>query len=299
MNTLPLKDAVQYLARLAERFRRFSSELRPPARQGVEYHIDDMILTNPWRALRYFRFEYSVSMAYSLVVLLVTIWFLAEERAKLQATKFVFFYYWLLVGTVLHPANALAKLLILMCLYNMPDTETLIVRRLMLLIRSNIFSWNERTSFVLYNFYALGMCKLASGNICGSLRDDVYRFCYFQCCSLLLRLANLFVRFFFEYCCFTRAVHFDTIISRGATAEEIAAIPVEDFRGEQSAAQWCGICLEHFQPGDKLRKLPCSRQHYFHKTCTDTWLRSQNVCPYCRKSLRKPRTAVRGEATHS
>ncbi len=291
MNQKPLKYAITYLAHLEERFRRFYSEVRPPARQGHQYDIDNMILTDPERTLKYFEFEYTLAASYSLISAIVTIWFFAETKSDLRKPEYIFFYYWLLVGVILHPFNSLVKLLITLWLYRIPPSETLITRRLMLLIRSNLFYWNEKTSFVLYNYYALGLCKLACGNVCGNLRNSLYRFSHFLSCSLLLRLGNLFIRFFFEYYCHTRTVNFESIINHGATAEEIAAIPVEEFSEDQTAqatVQWCGICLEYFHPGDKVKKLPCSLKHYFHKHCTDAWLRTQNMCPYCRQSLRKP-----------
>jgi len=40
----------------------------------------------------------------------------------------------------------------------------------------------------------------------------------------------------------------------------------------------CSICMENFQPEDKVRKLLCS--HIFHAECIDRWLmHSSNTCP--------------------
>ncbi|GJN13818.1 hypothetical protein PR202_gb00564 [Eleusine coracana subsp. coracana] len=45
----------------------------------------------------------------------------------------------------------------------------------------------------------------------------------------------------------------------------------------------CGVCLEDFETGNKLRTMPCS--HSFHEDCIFNWLRLSHVCPLCRFPL--------------
>ncbi|CAB9511631.1 Receptor homology region, transmembrane domain-and RING domain-containing protein [Seminavis robusta] len=66
---------------------------------------------------------------------------------------------------------------------------------------------------------------------------------------------------------------------------------------KESEADFCVICLEHFQDGDRLRVLPCD--HSFHVGCIDRWLSgSQSFddcytsgCPTCKKQPIKPRSS--------
>ncbi|CAN6482189.1 unnamed protein product [Victoria cruziana] len=45
----------------------------------------------------------------------------------------------------------------------------------------------------------------------------------------------------------------------------------------------CAVCLEHFKVGELTVHLPCS--HYFHSACVIPWLKTQSICPCCRKQI--------------
>lgn len=78
-------------------------------------------------------------------------------------------------------------------------------------------------------------------------------------------------------------------VPKGATQEQIAALPVSAFHapaGGHSAeqrdteVQQCNVCLEDFSPGEMLRTLPCL--HRFHVACIDRWLPTNRSCPVCK-----------------
>ena len=45
----------------------------------------------------------------------------------------------------------------------------------------------------------------------------------------------------------------------------------------------CTVCQEDFKIGETVKKLNCD--HYFHNDCIMPWLRVQNTCPMCRKTI--------------
>ena len=280
------------LLKLLRRIKRYPHEIRIPGTNGGEYEVDDMIISGPKHTCFYFRFEYILSTIFSFTVVIVTLFFnLFDTENSNSKQQFTLLKYWLRIGIILHLCAAIPKALILRRLFKIPlDNERLIVRRLMILVRSNVFFWNDKVSFVMYNYYIFGMSKLASSNICGSMASNLYRLCHFIICCFLLRLGNLFMRFFVEYYILTRNINYESIIDQGASQEEIDALPISIYgtaeANPESDSQWCGICLGNFQNGDEVRTLPCSKRHFFHKRCTDIWLRKQHICPYCRKSLR-------------
>ncbi|KAF0890147.1 hypothetical protein E2562_038250 [Oryza meyeriana var. granulata] len=54
---------------------------------------------------------------------------------------------------------------------------------------------------------------------------------------------------------------------------------VEDEKGEQGE---CPVCLQGFEEGHKLRKMPCVDSHCFHEQCIFNWLLISRHCPLCR-----------------
>lgn len=62
------------------------------------------------------------------------------------------------------------------------------------------------------------------------------------------------------------------------SSEEIQALPRIRFRDAQQ--QCCAICLDSYQQGEFLTRLPCS--HAFHVDCIADWLRRASRCPLCR-----------------
>lgn len=69
----------------------------------------------------------------------------------------------------------------------------------------------------------------------------------------------------------------------GLKPAEIHALPCETALGSDLE---CSICINNFQKGDMVRRLPeCG--HTFHKSCIDLWLLRCADCPLCKRSVRK------------
>jgi len=78
------------------------------------------------------------------------------------------------------------------------------------------------------------------------------------------------------------------IVDRASAIMNISSSPAEDLTGDDNYDTICGttcpICIEDFEPGEKLRMLPCG--HAFHTECILPWLtRRQGCCPLCKKSV--------------
>jgi hypothetical protein len=76
------------------------------------------------------------------------------------------------------------------------------------------------------------------------------------------------------------------MISNGLlTEEQISGLGVEVFQkpteGDDDAMCCCAICLDEFEDGETVRKLPC--EHKFHDMCVIPWLTERHSnCPLCK-----------------
>lgn len=79
------------------------------------------------------------------------------------------------------------------------------------------------------------------------------------------------------------------------TREAVRQIPIIEYVKDENEYDYgcktiCVICIESFESGDKVRKLP-NCEHVFHRDCIDTWLLGlcsdmdtiTSFCPTCRK----------------
>ncbi|CAG9320396.1 unnamed protein product [Blepharisma stoltei] len=70
----------------------------------------------------------------------------------------------------------------------------------------------------------------------------------------------------------------------GIKTYELDAIPISQYNSSNNKEEsTCNICLEDFQDGETIIRLPC--MHIFHKNCGDDWLERKNSCPICKISV--------------
>lgn len=51
----------------------------------------------------------------------------------------------------------------------------------------------------------------------------------------------------------------------------------------QNDVKDCIICINKIESNEYIRKLKCN--HLFHKKCVDNWLKKNQNCPMCRKTV--------------
>jgi len=77
--------------------------------------------------------------------------------------------------------------------------------------------------------------------------------------------------------------------NRGAEQQAIDTLPLATVKNVEEELpneneRTCGICLEDFEAGDEVRKLPrCG--HVLHRECGDRWFRTVASCPICKTDL--------------
>ncbi|KAL5730758.1 hypothetical protein ACHQM5_003550 [Ranunculus cassubicifolius] len=81
---------------------------------------------------------------------------------------------------------------------------------------------------------------------------------------------------------------FDVDATKGLLPTYIQKLPKFNFNTTEGVHQpgnmACSICLQDFEIGDDLRRLPKCR-HSYHCNCIDRWLLIQGSCPICREDV--------------
>lgn len=65
-----------------------------------------------------------------------------------------------------------------------------------------------------------------------------------------------------------------------ATVSSIETLEKVKFEKGLSNMEECRICLDRFQDGVQVSRMPC--QYIFHGDCITTWLKTSHFCPLCR-----------------
>ncbi|OMJ85304.1 hypothetical protein SteCoe_13398 [Stentor coeruleus] len=57
------------------------------------------------------------------------------------------------------------------------------------------------------------------------------------------------------------------------------------YKDMETTCKECVICFSEFEENDQVITLDCDVRHVYHSPCLKRWLRINNTCPICRKSL--------------
>jgi len=81
----------------------------------------------------------------------------------------------------------------------------------------------------------------------------------------------------------------DELQQQGASWQLINSIPITMWSTQGNAQHdvtpepCCVVCLDEFENGQQLRRLPCG--HEFHQGCIDKWLARRRLCPLCNQDI--------------
>uniref|UniRef100_A0A7S0XIB6 RING-type domain-containing protein n=1 Tax=Erythrolobus madagascarensis TaxID=708628 RepID=A0A7S0XIB6_9RHOD len=169
------------------------------------------------------------------------------------------------------------------------------------LVAGGFFRVIKWTSLV---WFYLGLFWIVSSHTCAATAPSVY---YLSLTLVVINLV-LVVLSLCMTCClcsiaarsaveeqFRQAMNAS---SRPMSKDEISTVPEITFEHGMYKAEdcVCAICLCDYEPGEKLRTLPCN--HHFHTPCIDRWASIDRSCPMCKQDITSasPAVAAGGDA---
>lgn len=186
--------------------------------------------------------------------------------------------YWLLVHCMMQLAQAPVRMrfFLRLCqvqhdgnLYALFDQMT----------SSSVWKNSKMVSVASYGWFVLGVVWLLNSTHCREC-PGIYRLCL---AVIFLAVARLLLTLIVFYHTFKNAPEDADAPPKpqGASQEIIDCIPCEEFNpdSQEGSCDSCAVCLNDFEEGDMLRRLPCN--HSFHTACVDKWLTRNKVCPLC------------------
>ena len=72
---------------------------------------------------------------------------------------------------------------------------------------------------------------------------------------------------------------------RAINSNLVTKILKQKFNPQQHKDTECVICMVDYGPNDEITPLPCDTKHYFHTGCIESWLKTNNSCPLCKKAI--------------
>jgi len=152
------------------------------------------------------------------------------------------------------------------------------------LTHSAMWQYSKRISIASYGWFVLGAVWLLNSTFCEPC-PGIYRLCLG---IILASVGRLIATLLLFYRSFQSVEEEDSQMSpvpKGAEQALIDLIPLE--RGcscsSGADAESCAVCLNDFEDGDVMRRLPCG--HAFHCACVDNWLKRNKACPLCRQDV--------------
>lgn len=104
------------------------------------------------------------------------------------------------------------------------------------------------------------------------LLDTLIFICFSPLCTLLIVYIVLFFR--------RRRIHLNNILPPAY----LSKLETVEYMAKDGVNAECVICLENFQPEEKLLELPC--KHLYHDECIRKWLiERKKICPICKRDV--------------
>lgn len=268
---------------------------RNPRSSSIVHDLDELICQTD-NFINYIHFEYSVAILYNMMMSISSIFFLINcTSVTFQADKISFL--WITIVSIIKLLETFPKFILIWQTYRIAyehsNNNSICMRRLMNMIRSNIFYYNAILGYILlfcYTSYFLLIKRKIEYNEPTQLNSNINILLW----GFFLRIIISFINYHFNFKYATNQADLENIepysnIVQKVDNEVLEMINSYCLTKENNIVelgnQTCCICINEFSEGEVVKVLPCNNKHIFHKNCIEKWLSSNLGCPTCRCNI--------------
>ena len=239
------------------------------------------MILHPLQTLPYLKSEIRIELFFNIATFLMfLIYFPSQFYACFECDSLLS--YWLIIMTLLNSIGILPNILTLWKLsyYNITMDPMMLTAALYLVMRSNVYAYMSNLTHIKFFLYLVGTFRvwLLARKDCEN--SYLLPIAYLLIASFFIRLFYSFLRFNLN---FAGLQNEEDKMPKGFSSEEIntrfeVSVFGESGRNQQSS---CSICMEDYIITDKIKKMKCFGEHWFHVECIDQWLSENKTCPNC------------------
>jgi len=239
------------------------------------------MIVHPLQTLPYLKSEVKIELFCNISTFIMFVFYFPSEFYSCFECD-TFLSTWLIILTLLNAIGILPNILTLWKLsyYNISMDPMMLMGGLYLVMKSNVYAYMSNLTHIKFFLYLLGTFRvwLLARKEC----ENTYllTIAYMLIASFFLRIFYSFVRFNLNFAGLRNETEEKP---KGFSGEEISTGFEVKIYGDikEKRQQSCSICMEDYRESDKIKKMKCLGEHWFHVNCIDKWLAENRTCPNC------------------
>jgi hypothetical protein len=249
--------------------------------------------------IQYIKSEYSVSLVYNLLMTITIINTLYKYFSVINSIDIISLC-WLVMICYIKILETIPKLFLIWEVNRINNQRTndanLCMRRLIKLIRSNVFLYNTVLAYSNLFCYTIYFLFIKRNSKYNDNASQIYLNINFIMNGFFFRIILTLINYHFHFKYGVNQAdlaNIDPFAENQKIDKEIfekikgITLNKEEITVLNQENEGCCICLNGYSEGECVKILPCNIKHIFHSKCIETWLSNNVACPTCRKVVQR------------